>query len=70
MDRLSDGSTDESKDVWMERTFPGFSCFRKFCTGILVGIFTGNLAYDWMDKTDDGHTDGQMEFQVESHFGW
>ena len=25
-----------------------------------------NLADGWMDRTDDEHTDGHMEFQVES----
>ena len=29
-----------------------------------------NLADGRMDRTDDGHTDGQTEFQLESHFGW
>ena len=29
-----------------------------------------NLADGWTDRTDDGHTDGQMEFKVESCFGW
>ena len=68
MDRLPNQSTDESNDVWMERSFPGFSCFGKFCTGILISIFTMNLADGWMDGTDDGHTDRQTEFQVESCF--
>ena len=44
MDGLPDGSTDESDDVWMERNFPGLLHFRKFHTGILIGIFTVNLA--------------------------
>ena len=43
MDGLLDGSTDESIDVWMERGFPRLSCFGRFCTGILTGIFTKNL---------------------------
>ena len=50
--------------------FSGILCFGKLHTGILISIFTLNLAYGWMDKTDDGHTEGQMEFQMESHFGW
>ena len=32
-------------------------------------IFTVNLADGWTDRTDDRHTDGWMEFQVESHLG-
>ena len=28
------------------------------------------LADGWMDGMDDKHTDGQMDFQVESHLGW
>ena len=51
--------------VWMERNFPGFQMFGKFHTAILMGIFTMNLADGWTDRTDDGHTDRQMEFQVE-----
>ena len=54
-DGLPDGSTDKSDDVWTERSFRGFLCFGKFCTGILIGIFTMNLAHGWMDGTDDGH---------------
>ena len=64
MDRLPDGWTDESNDVQMERRFPRLSCFRKFHTAILMSIFTMNLANGWMDGTDDRHTDGQTEFQV------
>ena len=67
---LPDGLTDEYIDVWMERSFPRFLCFRKFHTGKLVGIFTMDLADGWMDRTDDGHTDTQTEFHVESCFGW
>ena len=33
------------------------------------GIFTVNSADGWMDRTDDGHTGGQTEFQVESCLG-
>ena len=54
-DRLPDGLTDESVDVQTERSFPRFSCFRKFHTGILIGIFTMNLANGRMDGTDNGH---------------
>ena len=70
MDGLPDGSTDKSDDGWMESSFPGFSYFVKFCTGIHVSIFTMNLADGWMDRTDHGHTDGQMDFQVASGLGW
>ena len=64
-----DGSTDESNDVWMERKFPEIWTFGKFHPAILVGIFTVNSADGWMDRTDDQHTDGWTDFQVESHFG-
>ena len=68
-DRLSDGLTDESNDVWMERNFAGFQMFGKFHPAILSGIFTLNLADGWMDRADNGHTDRWMVFQVESHLG-
>ena len=66
-DGLPDGSTDKSDDVWMERNFPRIWTFQKFHTAILLGNFTMNLAGGWTDRTDNGHTDGQMEFQVEAH---
>ena len=69
IDGLPDGSTDESNDVWMEKNFPGYWTFWKFHLAILMGIFTMNLADGWMDRTDDGHTDGWMEFQVQSCLG-
>ena len=53
-DGLPDGLTDESEDVQMERSFPRFWMFGKFCPPILVGIFTMNLADGWKDRTDDG----------------
>ena len=28
------------------------------------------LAYGWMDRTDNKHTDGQTDFQVASGIGW
>ena len=28
-----------------------------------------NLANGWTDTAENGHTDRQIEFQVESHFG-
>ena len=68
-DGLPDGLTDESDYVCMEWNFPGFWTFRKFHPAILMGIFTMNLADGWMNRTDDGHTDRQMEFQVESLLG-
>ena len=43
--------------------------FGKFCTAILIGIFTVNLADGWLDGMDDRHTDRWTEFQVESHLG-
>ena len=69
MDRLPNGLTDESDEVWMWRNFPVIQMFGKFHTAILMGILTVNLADGWTDRTDDGHTNGQMEFQVESCFG-
>ena len=68
-DRLPEGSTDESDDTQMDMNFPMTWSFKKFCTAILMGIFTMNLAYGWTDRTDNGHTDGWMEFQVESCLG-
>ena len=65
-DRLPDGSTDKSDEVQMEGNFPRKWSFRKFHPGILVDIFTVKLADGWMDRMDDEHTDGWMEFQVES----
>ena len=55
-DGLPDGLTDESIDVQTERSFPGYSIFGDFHTGILIGIFTVNLADGRMDRMDDGHT--------------
>ena len=69
MDRLPNGLTDESDEVWMWRKFPVIQMFGKFHTAILMGILTVNLVDGWTDRTDDGHTNGQMEFQVESCFG-
>ena len=66
-DRLCARLTEKSNDVQMERTFPMNWIFKKFHTAILVGIFTVNLAYGWMDGTDDGQTDGLTDLQVESH---
>ena len=34
-----------------------YCAYRIFCAGILIGIFTVNLADGRMDGTDDGHTD-------------
>ena len=53
MDGLPDGSTEKSDDVWTESSFPEFLCFRIIHTGILIGIFTVNLADSWTDETDD-----------------
>ena len=66
---MPNGLIDESDDVQTERNFPPIWTFGKFHTGILVGIFTINceLADGWTDGTDDRHTDGQVEFKVESH---
>ena len=70
MDRLPDGSTDESIDVLMEGSFPWYCIYGNFCTGILVGIFTMNLAHGRVDGTDDGLTALQTGFLVESCLGW
>ena len=66
LDRLPDGSTDESNDVQMERSFPRYWVFGNFHTGILIGIFTMYLADGRMDRTDEGHTVGQITFLVTS----
>ena len=72
-DRVTDALPDEltvgSDDVWMEVNLPMIWIFRKFHPAILVGIFTINFADGWMDGMDDGCTDRQMKFQVESHMG-
>ena len=68
-DRLPDGSTDESDNVWTEGKFNGKWSFGKLHPAILMGIFTVKLADGWMDGMDNGHTHGQMEFQVESCLG-
>ena len=51
------------------RDFPWDLDFGKFHPAILMGIFTVTLADGWMDRMDDGHTDGQIDFQVESCLG-
>ena len=56
MDGLPGGFTDESVDVWMKGSFPRYCIYGNLHTGILVGIFTVNLADGSMDGTDDGHT--------------
>ena len=56
MDGLPDGLTANSIDVQMEGTFPGYCIIGNFHTGILVGIFTVNLADCQMDGADNGHT--------------
>ena len=70
MDGLPDGLTDKSNDIWMERIFPRYFINGNFHTGILVGIFTVNLADGRMDRTDDGHTALQTVFLVTSQVGW
>ena len=52
-----------------EGKFNGKWSFGKLHPAILMGIFTVKLADGWMDGMDNGHTDGQMEFQVESCLG-
>ena len=56
-DRLPDRLTEESDHVWMEGIFPGNWTFGKLCTVLLMGIFTMNLGYSWMDGSGD--RDGQ-----------
>ena len=56
-DRLPDGSTDESADVWTEEDLPVNWILRKFHTSILVGIFIMGLTDGQTDRTADGHTD-------------
>ena len=66
MDGLPDGSTDESVDVQTEKSSPRYCVIRNSDTGILVGIFTMNLADGRTDGTGNRHTDIQMEFGVET----
>ena len=66
-DRLPGGLTDDSDHVHLERNFPVNWSFGKLCTAILTGIFTMILADGWMDGTNNRHTDGWTDFQVESH---
>ena len=70
-DGLPDGLTDESNNggVHMEGNFPKIWTFEKYHTAMLIGIFTVILADGWTDRTDDGHTDRKMDFQLESCFG-
>ena len=56
MDRLPDGLTDESIDVYMEGSFPGYCVNVNIHTGVLRGIFTVNLADGRTDRADDRHT--------------
>ena len=53
-------TTDESVDIEMEGSFPGFSACRKFHTGILIGILTMELSDGRTDINDNEHTVGQM----------
>ena len=57
-------------DVQTEGSFPRFSACGNFCTGILVGIFTVELADGRTDVTDDEHTVGQTVVLVTSRVGW
>ena len=52
---------------WKE--FSWVLTYGKFHQAILMGIFTMNLADGWMGRTDDRHTDGWTDFQVESYLG-
>ena len=51
-------------------SFPRFSVYGNFHTGILVGIFTVELADGRMDVTDNEHTVRQMVVFVTSQVGW
>ena len=68
-DRLPDESTDKLVDVWMEANCPRVYTFGKFCPGILICIFTMKFADGWMERADDGQSDRQTNFEVESHLG-
>ena len=70
MDGLPVLWTDESIDVWMEGSFPGFSACGNFHTGVVIGIFTMELADGRMDITDNEHTVSQMVVLVTSQVGW
>ena len=61
--------TDESDDVWTEGNLPGTLTFGKFDRAVLLGTFTMNVADGQMDGMDDGWTNRQMDFQVESLLG-
>ena len=65
-DRLPDGLTDESNEVFTERNFPMNWTFGKFCPAIFIGIFTVKLADGWMDRMDGRHTHRWTDCQVES----
>ena len=56
MDGLTDGSTDESIDVWTEGSFPRYGIYGNFHTGIFIGNFTLNLADGRTDGADNQHT--------------
>ena len=65
MDCLMDQQMNPMMYGW---NFPRIQTFRKFNTVRLIRFFTMNLADGWMDGTHNGHTERQMEFQVESHW--
>ena len=54
----------------MEGSFPGFSTCGNFHTGILIGIFTVELADGRTDEIDDKHTVEQTVVLITSQVGW
>ena len=71
MDRLPEGFTDESVDVWMERSFPRYCIYRNFHTGILVCIFTVSVSdgrMGFMVRKADGKRFNFIESLSELHY--
>ena len=67
-DRLPDGSQTNLMMYRWKGIFLGLAV-QEISSNNIMGISTESLADGWINGTDDGHTDGQMEFQVESHLG-
>ena len=66
MDCLMDQQTNLIMYKW--KGVSRYCTIINFHTGILIGIFTVNLADGRTDGTDNRHTAIQMEFKVESCF--
>ena len=68
MDCMMDWQMNPLMYGW-KGVFPGIALLG-FCTGILIGIFTMNLADGRTDGTDNRHTTLQTVFLVTSQVGW